>query len=86
MQPRVIVTCAVTGNQTLPIKFRIEEGALCGDDTSCFEGSVDANGGNAQPHTTSAAQRREWRINGSFLQRTRVASGCCGAAFCPACR
>lgn len=36
---------AATTSQTLPIKFRIEEGALCDTGNDCFEGSVGPDGG-----------------------------------------
>lgn len=35
----------LTSTTTLPIKFRIELGALCGTSTDCFEGSVGPAGG-----------------------------------------
>lgn len=35
----------ITRNGTIPIKFRIETGALCGTSTECFEGLVDPAGG-----------------------------------------
>jgi len=35
----------ISANSNVPIKFRIEEGALCGDAPECFEGSVGPNGG-----------------------------------------
>ena len=36
---------ALTATSDLPIKFRIEEGALCGDSPDCFEGAVGPAGG-----------------------------------------
>ena len=35
----------ISSNSTVPIKFRIEEGVLCGDEPECFEGTVGPNGG-----------------------------------------
>ncbi len=34
-----------TATSDLPIKFRIEEGALCGSSSDCFEGAVGPDGG-----------------------------------------
>lgn len=36
---------AATSSQTVPIKFRIEEGALCTTGRDCFEGTVGPEGG-----------------------------------------
>ena len=73
----------ISRNGTVPIKFRIENGALCGTATECFEGLVGPNGGTFTINRADGAKPAGTEFPSGALDDTvtlvitRVMSGEC---------
>jgi hypothetical protein len=60
----------VTTNAEVPIKFRIERGALCGASTECFEGMVGPAGGTFTIDRTDGTKTAGTQFPAGALQNT----------------